>query len=196
MQRPDLLEKIHNHIRVDCRVLHLYGITGCGKTFIARHFALLGSFTDKFQLPGKSEADFRTKLVNEARAIPGLVNDSESTLEDDPETGVCEEVQTNEMENFNAVIAWLNLETNGDWFILVDDVQFEEIDGIQEHWLSKFVKQVHQGTIVITSQCRDLSNTYRTIKVGALSRVESLKLMEDILGPADKKERASKYCVA
>ncbi|OBT78711.1 hypothetical protein VF21_02576 [Pseudogymnoascus sp. 05NY08] len=165
-------------------------MTGSGKTVMSRHFARSRSFTARFELPGKSEADFRASLARYAEDISGIVASSafSDPARDTPTTENSQVLRAQEDQNFNTVLSWLNAKGNTKWFILIDDVQINEEESAtdernqKEHWIQHYVEKFGHGTVLITTQDSKLASLYPNVKMEGLKSHESLLLMEKILG--------------
>ncbi|KAI0849586.1 hypothetical protein F5Y00DRAFT_261371 [Daldinia vernicosa] len=169
-------------------ILGLYGIAGCGKSVMARHFARSKDFTARFELPGKSEIDFNATLARFAEDIPGLVPplDSVNLTRDLLATGESNELRDRQQKSIDAIIQWFNAKGNTKWFILIDDIYFRDLSktviGESKHWVQYFIDKIHQGTIIATSQSPDLARIFPSIHVDGLEDFESLRLIEKVLG--------------
>jgi hypothetical protein len=198
VDRPTLLEHINGKLDVDYMsrsLVCLHGMTGCGKTVMARSFARSRHFTARFELPGKSKSDFEATLARYAQDIPDLVGD---TVSPDP-TGIASATAESEAllrwqeDNIIAIVGWLNRKGNYRWLILVDDVELKECDDPKDHWIQHFLDQIHHGTIIITSQSSRFSKIHPNVRVGGLRPRESLLLMAEVLDTDTEVDKPGKY---
>ncbi|KAI1656823.1 hypothetical protein F4813DRAFT_361969 [Daldinia decipiens] len=191
VDRPDLLHRMTEEIGTNPRfrsILCLYGLAGCGKSLMARHFARSKDFTARFELPGTSEIDFSITLARYAEDIPSLIPPSHSVnlTRDISVIGKSHKLQNRERENIDAIINWLNAKGNNKWFILIDDVPFQQPSELvadeSKHWVQHFVEKIQQGTIIITSQNSDFAQNYPNIHVDGLEDFECIRLIEKVIG--------------
>ncbi|KAI2769586.1 hypothetical protein F4815DRAFT_450716 [Daldinia loculata] len=191
VDRPGLLHRMTEEIGTNPRfrsILCLYGLAGCGKSLMARHCARSRDFTARFELPGRSGIDFSITLARCAEDIPNLIPPSNSVTSTRgiSATGESHELQDRERKNIDAIINWLNAKGNDKWFILIDDVPFQQPNELvvdeSKHWVQYFVEKIRQGTIIITSQDSDLAQKYPNVHVDGLEDFECIRLIEKVLG--------------
>jgi hypothetical protein len=192
VERPSLLDMINDKIGKDIKhlaSLNLHGMTGCGKTVIARLFAQQRAFSACFELPGKSKLEFQAALAKSAEDIPCL--SSEHLVHANAESEDPTNLQIQEERNVITMMDWFNANGNTHWFVLIDDVQSQDFERSVGHWLQQFIARLDQGTVITTSQTSMFTQTHRNVKVEGLLLTESLHLMEEILGVSGTDQESS-----
>ena len=122
----------------DRKVICLSGMTGSGKSELARYFIRLHrkDYTACLKVDGRSKEHFRLSLLGnvvklsepqfaDERKQEGAALEPRPTVDAEIQSLVNREIQSQGQEHLTAIYGWLNRPNNDGWVLLVDDVAFD-----------------------------------------------------------------------
>ena len=144
-------------------VVTLHGLGGIGKTQLASTYfnKTPKSYSARFRLDGSSRLNFESGFLKIAKAV-GL-NDASSALS---ETLIQKKRE------------WLNLKGNDEWLILLDNVD-DPGESAEQFDVSKFLKSIRQGSVIITTRLRCLTPSSKLVRVGRLESTNALRILKN-----------------
>ena len=144
------------------KIVTLHGLGGIGKTQLASAYLNNPpqSYSARFRLDGSNRPNFEIDFLKIAKAA-GL-NDASTALSQTP---------------IQKIWDWLNLKGNNEWLILLDNVD-DPGDSAELFDVSKFLNNVRQGSIIITTRLRCLAHNSKLVPVGRLESTDAHRVLQ------------------
>ncbi len=159
-------------------IVTLHGLGGIGKTQLASAYfnKSAQSYSARFRLDGSNRPNFESDFLHIAK-IAGL-NGASAALSETPTERVWD---------------WLNLKGNNEWLILLDNVD-DPGDSAEQFDISNFLKNLRQGSVIITTRLQHLSWKSKRVPVGRLESVDALSVLKRHARRDVLEGELTKYC--